>query len=320
MGRLVRAVAVSLTPHEEGEPMNTAVSTATAKPATFVPRLPAQKPVAVKPRRMQFTFSDDIPAFWFDQDKFKTMLLAGLSCTFPEGERFFMRAVREFQEGVTDPVLRQQVRGFIGQEAHHGNEHEAFNAFIERKGFPAHEEEAFVKQGIAWQERHTSPERRLAKTCALEHFTAMFAELMLEYPEFFKGMDERVLPLWLWHAVEESEHKTVAFDVYQSQVGNHWIRTSEMAKTTIEFSFFTALHMYRLSRSIEGGIGFRNTLKGLDFLFGRKGWLRKLTPRYFAYYKRDFHPNDVDSTALRVTAMKRLAVMLNKPELAEDYA
>lgn len=280
---------------------------------------PAQPPVEVKPRRMQFEFSQDIPTFWFDNDVFKTLLLAGLSSTFPEGERFFMRAVREFQGGVTDPVLQKQVRGFIGQEAHHGNEHEAFNAFIESKGFPVHAEEKFVHDGIRFQETYLSRERRLAKTCALEHFTAMFAELMLEHPEFFKGMDERVLPLWLWHAVEESEHKTVAFDVYQGQVGSYWIRVSEMAKTTLEFSFFTALHTYRLSRVLDGGLGYRNTFKGMKFLFGRKGWLRQLGPKYRAYYRRDFHPSEVDSTELRVAAMKRLAVMLNKPELAEGY-
>jgi predicted metal-dependent hydrolase len=276
-------------------------------------------PVTIKPRRMDFHFDDSIPVMWFDNDVFKTLLLTGLSSTFPEGERFFIRAVREYQDQITDPVLRQQVRGFIGQEGHHGKEHDALNDFMQRKGLPVKAEEEFVHNGIALQEKYLSRERRLAKTCALEHFTALFAELLLEHPDFFKGMDERVFPIWLWHAVEESEHKTVAFDVYQQTVGSYWIRTSEMAKTTIEFSFFTALHMYRLSRSVEGGIGFRNTLKGLNFLFGKKGWLRTLAPCYRAYYRRDFHPAEVDSTELRVNAMKQLAKILNKPELAEDY-
>src|SRR5690606_41942592 len=64
-----------------------------------------------------------------------------------------------------------------------------------------------------------------SKTCALEHFTAMLAETILEHPEMLEGMDERVLPLWLWHAVEESEHKSVAFDVYQDRSEEH---TSEL--------------------------------------------------------------------------------------------
>lgn len=282
-------------------------------------QLPSQ--TAPKPRRMDFEFDPSIPTYWFDNDVFKTLLLTALSSTFPEGERFFMRAVREYQDGITDPVLMQQVRGFIGQEAHHGKEHTDFNAFMNSKGFPVHEEEEFVRKGIKWQENRLSKERRLAKTCALEHFTAMFAELMLEYPEFFAGMDERVLPLWMWHAIEESEHKSVAFDVYQTQVGDYWVRTSEMAMTTLEFSFFTAFHMYRLSRVREGGLGFRNTLKGLNFLFGRQGFLRKLGPQYLSYYRRDFHPSQVDSTELRQRVMKKLAVMLNKPELLEgEYA
>jgi predicted metal-dependent hydrolase len=276
-------------------------------------------PVAIKPRRMDFHFDDAIPTYWFDNNVFKTLLLTAMSSTFPEGERFFIDSVRHYQDGVTDPVLRQQVRGFIGQEAHHGKEHDVLNDFMQGKGFPVKEEEEFVRQGLKWQRKRLSPERQLAKTCALEHFTALFAELLLEHPDFFKGMDERVLPIWLWHAVEESEHKTVAFDVYQGQVGNYWIRTSEMAITTLEFSFFTAFHMYRLSRVREGGLGFRNTLKGLNFLLGRKGWLRKLAPRYRDYYRRDFHPADVDSTELRRNTMKKIAAMLNKPELLEDY-
>lgn len=281
--------------------------------------LPSGK-ATIKPRRMDFQFDDSIPTYWFDRDVFKTLLLTALSCTFPEGERFFVRSVREYQDRIADPVLRQEVRGFIGQEAHHGREHTELNRFMADKGFPVQQEEEFVRRGLIAQHKWLSPERQLAKTCALEHFTALFAELLLEHPEFFAGMDERVLPIWLWHAVEESEHKSVAFDVYQDQVGSYWVRASEMAVTTLEFSFFTAFHMYRLSRHLEGGLGFRNTARGMNFLFGRKGWLRRLTPRYLAYFRRDFHPSEVDSSGLRREVMQRLATMLDKPELLEEYA
>ncbi len=121
------------------------------------------------------------------------------------------------------------MKGFIGQEAHHGNEHDAFNAFMESKGVPTGKVDAYVKDGLKFMAKWLSPERQLAKTCALEHFTAMLAEMILEDPEFIEGMDERMVPLWLWHAVEESEHKSVAFDVYRDQVDSYWVRTSEMA-------------------------------------------------------------------------------------------
>ena len=132
-----------------------------------------------------------------------------------------------------------------------------------------------------------------------EKFTAMFAEMILEHPEFLDGMDERLRPLWLWHAVEESEHKSVAFDVYQQQVGNYWIRTSEMAFTSVFFTFFTGLHTVQLLRATGEQGNFKAIGQGLNVLLGRKGFFRGMLPHYLAYYRPDFHPNDRDSTHLR---------------------
>lgn len=261
---------------------------------------------AIPVRRMDFEFDDAIPLYWFDNNPFLTMLLTGLSCTFPEGERMFMRAVRHYQDRITDPELQKAVRAFIGQEAHHGKEHEAFNALMARKGLPINEIMAFVKEGIAREEGFFSKERMLAKTCALEHFTAMFAETVLERPEFLEAMDERLRPLWLWHAVEESEHKAVAFDVYQQQVGSYWVRTSEMALTTVLFSFFTGLHTVQLLRHQGELRNLRSILNGVRKLGGSNGFFRGMLPRYLAYYRPDFHPNQVDSTALRNQGLRLL--------------
>lgn len=273
--------------------------------------------VAIQVRRMDFEFDDSIPTYWFGGDPFRSLLLTALSCTFPEGERMFMRAVRHFQDGVKDPELLKEVRAFIGQEAHHGKEHEAFNEMMSRKGLPIKDIEAFVKQGIAFEEGKLSKERMLAKTCALEHFTAMFAEAMLENPELLADVDERLKPLWIWHAVEESEHKAVAFDVYQDQVGSYWIRASEMAFTTVLFSFFTALHTTQLMRASGEGRNLRSIMKGMNFLWGRKGVLTGQLSKYLAYYRPDFHPNQYDSSTLRDKGLKLLKSYLgNKLPMA----
>ncbi|MBM1142596.1 metal-dependent hydrolase [Alloalcanivorax profundimaris] len=271
----------------------------------------------IQPRRMDFTFDPDIPRYWFDHDQFKTLLLTALSCTFPEGERFFVRSVRHYQKNIADPELRERVKGFIGQEAHHGNEHEQFNAFMESKGVPTRKVHDYVHDGMKWIAKKFSPERQLAKTCALEHFTAMLAELMLEEPEFLEGMDERMLPLWLWHAIEESEHKAVAFDVYRDQVDNYWIRTSEMAFTTVEFIGFTIFHYIQLRQDMDDKRDLRSVLNGVNWLLGKPGWLRRLGRSYLAYYKPGFHPEKKDSRAVRQRALKQLADMLGRPELAD---
>ncbi|WP_340676017.1 metal-dependent hydrolase [Paraperlucidibaca sp.] len=247
------------------------------------------------PRRMDFVFDDSIPMDWFGGSPFKTMVLTALSATFPEGERFFVDSVRHYQKRVS-PDLAKQVSGFIGQEAHHGREHTAFNAFMGRKGLPMAEIDEFVEKGMKFMRRKLSPERQLAMTCALEHFTAILAELALENPEFFGPMDERVKPLWYWHAIEESEHKAVAFDVFQEQVGSYWIRSSQMVINSIEFAFFSSFHTYQLLKARGIQRDWKMHREGLKELFVKPGWLRKMGKAYLAYYKPSFHPWQRDTT------------------------
>lgn len=270
----------------------------------------------IQPRHMDFHFDDAMARYWFGGDQFKTLLFTALSCTFPEGERFFVKSVRHFQKNIRSRRLREEVKGFIGQEAHHGKEHDEFNAFMQSKGVPTAKVDEFVKAGLKRLGEWMSPERQLAKTCALEHFTAMLAELVLENDDFLKGMDERMLPLWLWHAIEESEHKSVAFDVFAEQVDSYWIRTSEMAFTTVEFIGFTVFHYIQLRAGMDDKADWRSVRQGVNWLLGKPGWLRKIGGSYLAYYRPGFHPSRKDSTAVRQRALKKLATLLNKPELA----
>ena len=293
-------------------------SSATAATPARAPRRVNQS--AIQPRRMDFSFDPDLPRYWFGGSQFKSLLLTALSCTFPEGERFFVRSVRHYQPMLRNELLKEEVKGFIGQEAHHGNEHEAFNALMQEKGIPTRKVEEFTLNGLKWQAKHMSPERQLAKTAALEHFTAMLAEAILENPDMLKGMDKNLFPLWLWHAVEESEHKSVAFDVYQEQVGSEWIRTSEMAKTTVEFIGFTIFHYFQLRAEMDDRTDWGSVREGWRWLLGKGGVLRRLGPAYLAYYKRDFHPSKRDKAHLREQGLRTLAKLLGRPELLEDAA
>ena len=85
------------------------------------------KKIDIEVRRMDFEFKDNIPEFWYDNDPLLTLFLTALSATFPEGEKQFIQAVRNYQGEITDPVLMKQIRAFIGQEAHHSKEHDALN-------------------------------------------------------------------------------------------------------------------------------------------------------------------------------------------------
>ncbi|RZU38595.1 hypothetical protein EV700_2530 [Fluviicoccus keumensis] len=259
---------------------------------------------ALKVRRMDFDFPDDIPEFWYGNDPFRTLLLSTLSAGFPEGERFFIDSVRHFRDRISDPELQKAISAFIGQEAHHSKEHDVLNRLMKQRGYNLGRIERSVTIGTQMFRERLSPERQLAHTAAVEHFTAIMAEGFMKDDSIFGDMDPRLAQLWAWHAIEETEHKAVAFDVFKQVSGDEWIRLSQMALTSAMFVGYTSYDFWRLMRDSGYGRDLGLWLKGMDYFWGRKGVFRKMIPGYLKYYRRDFHPWDHDSTSL-VERIKR---------------
>jgi len=118
--------------------MNTSVSNnighTTTAPATK--KLALGATVNIPPRRLDFEFSTDSERYYYDNNPFLSTFLTTLSSLFPAGESFFVESVRHYRERITDPVLKAQVAGFIGQEAMHSKEHQGFNDMATRQGYP----------------------------------------------------------------------------------------------------------------------------------------------------------------------------------------
>ena len=189
-------------------------------------------------RRISFEESlRDLPKhFAGEGDLVMSHVIASLSSVFPDGEDFFVRSVRRFRDDITDPALRRQVAGFIGQEAVHGREHRALNDRLDELGYPAKRIERLTKWGLEQREKVMSPKANLAATAALEHYTATLAEILLAHPDAQHAIgDQRVLDVLLWHALEENEHKAVAFDVYKAVGGSEPTRVQTMNLITVGF-------------------------------------------------------------------------------------
>lgn len=109
----------------------------------------------------------------------------------------------------------------------------------------------------------------------------------------------QALKMWLWHALEENEHKTVAYDVYEQVVGSYALRTVTMIPTTI-ILFAVMAYFQTLLLAADGQLlNVRQNIKGFRFLFGyKKGLFPKLIPQFFDFFKKDFHPSQHDTTAL----------------------
>src|SRR6266550_4730413 len=146
--------------------------------------------------------------FAADNDIVTSHVLAVLSSVFPDGEDYFVRSVEAVRDRIEDPRLREDVDGFIGQESMHGREHRALN-------------------------------ERLAE---LEHYTATLAETLLTDPEARAELGhDGVRYLLVWHALEESEHKAVAFDVYKQTGGTERMRVATMWPVHVTFVLETSI-------------------------------------------------------------------------------
>ena len=185
---------------------------------------------AVRARRIRFSYpTGSLERHFVRGDLLMSHIVAHLSATFPEGEDFFIRSVRHFADQVTDPELKSQIQGFIGQEVTHGREHRALNERLHQMGYPSRRIDRGTRMDLAAFERRLSPLTCLAITAALEHFTAVLAETLLtdERAQELLGPSE-VRAMLLWHAIEESEHRSVAFDVYRAIGGSERKRVWSM--------------------------------------------------------------------------------------------
>ena len=247
-------------------------------------------------RKMHFEFDlKQLPRYWYDNNAFKSTYMNALSCLFPEGERMFIDAVRDNKDKVSDPKLLEQIKGFIKQEAIHGHEHHLFNEYLDSMGYPASKIEAFEKKEKRLMRKWVPAIDRLALTCAVEHFTAIMAHDLLQQPERSDGVDENFIQMWRWHAIEETEHKAVAFDVYQAVGGGYLRRMLAMVVVTIMFclraSIVQGIFLWK-----DGKLFSPSTwIDGFKFYFGKDGLTRSIFKNYLDYYRTDFHPWDHDN-------------------------
>jgi len=249
-------------------------------------------------RRLGLDFSE-VPRDWFMDDPVVTSFANGLHLVFPEGERFFIRSVRHYMHRVQDPELKARVKGFVGQEAMHGKEHEASFEMMARHGTE-------VKSWLRWYrwlaygvlERHAPARLCLSVTIALEHLTASLGENALT-----DGMLDHARPtmahLLRWHAAEEIEHKSVAFDVYAAIGGGWLLRMLGMVVALLGLLFFwtsAVRHLRRQDPRITRA-AIRSSNARNKEVFKRS---EVLMAAFRAYARPGFHPDQVDNLGLAV--------------------
>ncbi|MCE0760014.1 metal-dependent hydrolase [Marinobacter sp. G11] len=253
--------------------------------------------VAIKPQRMGFEFDEKVPRYWLDNNYLISHTMNALSVLFPEGEQFFVDSVRAFRDQINDPKLKAEVRGFIGQEAMHSLEHIAMNQHVRDQGMPVEEMEKDLKV-ILDLARKLPKRHQLAVTCALEHITAMMADMLLERDDVREDMHESMRPLWVWHAIEETEHKAVAYDVFQQVGGTYAERAFYQLFATAALGVVATWFTGRMVMKDRKNFSVKGAAKGMWRMWGKDGAFSSLIPAWAEYFKPDFHPWDKDNSEL----------------------
>ncbi|WP_425388541.1 metal-dependent hydrolase [Croceicoccus bisphenolivorans] len=274
-----------------GVPTDAADLAATAKAA--------DPTIIVRDRR--FSRQQLSARWWVGGDPFATAVFNSLSLSFPRGEAYFIESVRVFRDDVDEP-LASEIRAFIAQEVNHSREHLAFNRAVADAGYDTKGLDAVIA-AVLGEARNRPPIVSLAATMALEHFTAMFAHLLLVDRSILANADPALADMWRWHAIEEIEHKAVAYDTWLHATKD-WPRLRRWkVKALLMLVCTRNFMMLRYQGAIEllrqdGITGWRAHWGVLRYAFGKPGMVRRIASEWIAYFLPGFHPWNRDDRAL----------------------
>tara|TARA_B100001105_G_scaffold241336_1_gene220664 strand:- start:2112 stop:2966 length:855 start_codon:yes stop_codon:yes gene_type:complete len=251
------------------------------------------------PRHPSFNLIDSLKKDWHGDSAFRTAWYNALSMLFPIGEKFFIDSVLHFKKEITDPKLLNEIKNFQGQEAIHRLQHQQYNELLcELRGYDLEAFEEPLRKRMSWVQKNLSPRRRLAGTAAAEHLTAIMAHRMLTKKDSFIDADQNIAKLWYWHGIEETEHKSVAYDVYCAVGGT----IHERRRALLVSTFFLYKDVFRniyLILKKDGKLwNLKEWMSGFKFMFITPGVIPHMIIPWLKYFRKSFHPWNMDNRHL----------------------
>lgn len=247
----------------------------------------------ITPRDPKLDRTTSNARWWHGGDPIATAYFNALSAAFPQGETFFIESVRRYRDAVAAP-LRQQITAFVQQESMHTREHVVFNRLLKGAGYDLTAMDAATRRRVD-EARARPPVVQLALTVALEHFTAIMAHSLLTEAQPLRGAPDEVVRLWQWHAIEEIEHKAVAYDTFvaatkhMSSLRRWALRCRIMALVSLQFWYSNFQRMADFFR--QDGINTPGTWwRVAKYLLVKPGMMRRMFRDYLRFYRPSFHP------------------------------
>ncbi|MDR3507309.1 MAG: metal-dependent hydrolase [Caulobacteraceae bacterium] len=266
--------------------------------------------LTIHPRDLAFSRETHHGRWWLGGDPVGTAFYNALSATFPHGERFFMDSVKRYRD-IGSPTLQAQITAFVTQEAMHTREHLFFNKQAADHGYDMAAMEARTKTRLDYARTRRGIDQ-LGATVALEHFTAILAHALLADPRHMEGAPAEAKAMWRWHAIEEIEHKAVAYDTFitatRSMSGlRRWLLRSSVMVLATGLLMSTVGSNIADSFKTDGINRPASWLRLMKFMLVRPGMLRQVFGSYLAYFRPGFHPWSHDDRGLVTKAEQELS-------------
>ena len=265
--------------------------------------------LVLQPRDVQFEWSG-LPLRWIPGEPLASHVINVLHLLLPEGERWFVRTFRQALPLIHDEELREDVLGFIGQEALHAEAHQGVLDYFAAHGldpqpYVRHMEWLFRRilgdrPGVSTTVARRHLVERVAIIAAVEHFTAFLGDWILNAPALDRAKaDPGMLDLLRWHGAEEVEHRSVAYDLLQYLDPGYGRRVRGMALAGPVLVYLWARGArYLISSDTELGAGARASWRGTAAA-ARRGVLPapgRALRSGLRYLRRDYHPTQEGST------------------------
>ncbi|MGB3773540.1 MAG: metal-dependent hydrolase [Rhodococcus sp. (in: high G+C Gram-positive bacteria)] len=177
-------------------------------------------------RKLRFAFAaTEVPFVWNESNPAFSSMANAVSFLAVGFEKMIGGMISEAMPLIQDPKIASEAKAFVRQEGQHSTAHlQHVNALIRR--YPGLQKT--LDDVVADFDRltATTPVRyRLAYTADLEAtFTPTFKMMLDNDSTLFAPGDDRVASLFLWHFVEEVEHRSSALIIYDEVIGSQWYR------------------------------------------------------------------------------------------------
>ena len=162
--------------------------------------------------KFQPNWNQELPVYWFDNNPVKTHFMNAFQFDFPGGEKYIIDSIRVFKKDIQDVELQEDIEELFRQESWHTKVHTEYNSWLEKCGYPIH------KMHKPSDTKVTSDLGNLACTVITEHLTVVISDWITSNPDMIEKMHPHFKEMWQWHMGEESDHRGVSYDVWNTIV------------------------------------------------------------------------------------------------------